>query len=117
MWNGETLYKNSVKIYDDETNLLLQILDPSQAYKTIHTFPGSSLYEQWHVIYVRFNCDTLLYEMAQYDGTRVPIQTEPFYSIANTQTPSGYTRFNVERKTGETAIIAFDNIAVSYEEL
>jgi len=117
IYDGTYYYGADVYIDDNESVLRMRIRDSTNTIKTVRTFKGTGCDARWHILHISINLPKLRYEVVQYDGNRINLQTEPVYSQTVTDTPQANAHAYILAKSGTTCDVSIDNFLVTYEDL
>lgn len=117
IYDGKYQSIPTVEITTSAGGLLLRIRDATGALKTVASFTDTTIAQRYHLLYMRFNLGTYLYELAQFDGKRILLQGQEFYHVVDTTGPYTYLQVYAEAAAGHGALYYFDNLVLAYEEL
>jgi len=117
IYNGTIYHYPRVRVHYDGANLLLQIWDNTEAWKTIETVGIGAFTAHWHLLYMKFNMGTGHYEIIQADAIRRNVTDEAYESSSSTGPPYAELSIRFHALDSSPATVYFDNIIMSYEEL
>ena len=118
LWDGEHEHVADVSFTRNLAGTFdLTVYDENTDDKVVKTTSIDLIYNNWHVLYVRFNLTSGKYEFARYDTIGVSIPKQQYYKRDVNYSPSAFVRFTATALATGAVNVFMDNLIVSYEEL